>query len=38
MGGFTVANGKIMEIAILADPVRLAQLDLAILEDGSSDD
>jgi RNA polymerase sigma-70 factor (ECF subfamily) len=38
VGGFTVANGKIVEIDILADPERLAQLDLAILEDGSSDD
>jgi RNA polymerase sigma-70 factor, ECF subfamily len=28
--GFTVKSGKIVEIDILADPVRLAQLDLAI--------
>jgi hypothetical protein len=38
VGGFMVANGKIVEIDILADPERLAQLDLAILEDGASDD
>jgi hypothetical protein len=37
VGGPTLANGKIMEIDILADPERLAQLDLAILEDGPSD-
>jgi RNA polymerase sigma-70 factor (ECF subfamily) len=28
--GFTVAHGKIVEIDILADPVRLSQLDLAL--------
>jgi RNA polymerase sigma factor (sigma-70 family) len=28
--GFTVAHGKIVEIDILADPVRLGQLDLAL--------
>jgi RNA polymerase sigma-70 factor (ECF subfamily) len=28
--GFTVTHGKIVEIDILADPVRLSQLDLAI--------
>ena len=33
----TIANGKIVEIDILADPERLAQLDLAIMEDGPSD-
>jgi hypothetical protein len=33
-----VANGKIVEIDILGDPKRLAQLDMAILEDGPSDD
>ena len=38
MGGFTVANGKIVEIDILADPERLVQLDLAILEDGQPSD
>jgi RNA polymerase sigma-70 factor (ECF subfamily) len=27
--GFTVTGGKIVEIDILADPVRLSQLDLA---------
>jgi RNA polymerase sigma factor (sigma-70 family) len=32
--GFTVAGGKIVEIDILADRSRLAQLDLAELEDG----
>ena len=31
--GFTVRSGKIVEINILADPARLSQLDLAILED-----
>jgi RNA polymerase sigma factor (sigma-70 family) len=29
--GFTVAGGKIVEIDILADPARLRQLDLAVL-------
>ncbi len=29
----TIANGKIVEIDILADPERLAQIDLAILDD-----
>ncbi len=38
VGGFTVANGKIVEIDILADPERLVQLDLAILEDGQPSD
>jgi RNA polymerase sigma-70 factor (ECF subfamily) len=38
VGGFTVANGKIVEIDILADPERLAQLDLAILDEGPSED
>jgi len=33
VGGFTIANGKIAEIDILADPERLAQLDLAFLND-----
>jgi RNA polymerase sigma factor (sigma-70 family) len=32
--GFTVAGGKIVEIDILADRSRLAQLDVAELEDG----
>jgi RNA polymerase sigma-70 factor (ECF subfamily) len=30
--GFTVRNGKIVEIDILADPARLRQLDLAVLD------
>jgi len=29
--GFTVRHGKIVEIDVLADPARLDQLDLAIL-------
>ena len=29
--GFTVAHGKIVEMNILADPVRLRRLDLAVL-------
>jgi RNA polymerase sigma factor (sigma-70 family) len=31
--GFTVRNGKIVEIDALADPDRLRQLDLAVLDD-----
>jgi ketosteroid isomerase-like protein len=31
--GFTVRHGKIVEIDILADPERLRQLDLAVLDD-----
>jgi RNA polymerase sigma factor (sigma-70 family) len=31
--GFTVRHGKIVEIDILADPARLSQLDLALLDD-----
>src|ERR671919_2077546 len=31
--GFTVRRGKIVEIDVLADPARLRQLDLAILDD-----
>jgi RNA polymerase sigma factor (sigma-70 family) len=31
--GFTVRHGKIVEIDILADPARLRQLDLAVLDD-----
>jgi hypothetical protein len=31
--GFTVAHGKIIEIDILVDPVRLAKLDLTRVED-----
>jgi RNA polymerase sigma factor (sigma-70 family) len=30
--GFTIRNGKIAEIDILADPARLRQLDLAVLD------
>ena len=33
VGGFTVRGGKIVEIDILADPERLARLDLTVLED-----
>jgi ketosteroid isomerase-like protein len=33
VGGFTVRGGKIVEIDILADPARLRQLDLTILDD-----
>jgi RNA polymerase sigma factor (sigma-70 family) len=32
VGGFTVRGGKIVEIDILADPARLRQLDLTILD------
>jgi RNA polymerase sigma factor (sigma-70 family) len=31
--GFTVTGGRIVEIDILADPARLRQLDLAVLDD-----
>jgi RNA polymerase sigma-70 factor (ECF subfamily) len=31
--GFTITRGKIIEIELLADPERLSQLDLAILND-----
>ena len=30
--GFTVSGGKIVEIDILADPERLRELDLAVLD------
>jgi RNA polymerase sigma-70 factor (ECF subfamily) len=33
VGGFTVANGKIVEIDILTDPERLSRLDLTILDE-----
>jgi RNA polymerase sigma factor (sigma-70 family) len=33
IGGITIRNGKIVEIDILADPARLRQLDLTILDD-----
>jgi RNA polymerase sigma-70 factor (ECF subfamily) len=32
VAGFTVTNGKIVEIDILADPERLARLDLTVLD------
>jgi RNA polymerase sigma-70 factor (ECF subfamily) len=31
--GLTVARGRIVEIDVLADPERLRQLDLAVLND-----
>ncbi len=31
--GVTVAGGKIVELDVLADPERLRQLDLAVLDD-----
>jgi hypothetical protein len=31
--GLTITGGKIVEIDIVADPVRLSQLDLAGLDD-----
>jgi hypothetical protein len=31
--GFTITQGKIAEIDILADPARLRQLDLAALDE-----
>ncbi|MEY2434050.1 MAG: hypothetical protein QOC92_3775, partial [Acidimicrobiaceae bacterium] len=31
--GFTVVRGKIVEIDVLADPVRLRELDLSVLDD-----
>jgi RNA polymerase sigma factor (sigma-70 family) len=34
VGAITVSGGKIVEVDILADPERLAQLDLTVLEDG----
>jgi hypothetical protein len=30
--GFTVVNGKIVEIDAVADPERLRQIDLAVLD------
>jgi RNA polymerase sigma-70 factor (ECF subfamily) len=30
--GFTIAHGRIVEIDLLADPVRIRQLDLATLD------
>jgi len=31
--GFTIADGKIVEMNILADPERLNRLDLSAIED-----
>ena len=31
--GFTITRGKIVEIDLVADPTRLSELDLAVLED-----
>ena len=33
VGGFTVRHGRIVEMDWLADPVRLRELDLTILDD-----
>ena len=33
VAGFTVADGRIVEIDLLADPARLRELDLTALED-----
>jgi len=33
VGGFTVRNGKVVAIYILADPARLSRLDLSVLDD-----
>ena len=33
VGAFTVKSGKIVEIDFLADPKRIAQLDLNVLDD-----
>jgi ketosteroid isomerase-like protein len=33
VAGFTVAGGKIVEIDLLADPARLRELDLTVLDD-----
>ena len=33
VGGFTIRSGKIVEMDILADPARLRELDLTILDD-----
>jgi RNA polymerase sigma-70 factor (ECF subfamily) len=34
VGAFTIRGGRIVEMDILADPARVAELVLAILEDG----
>jgi RNA polymerase sigma-70 factor (ECF subfamily) len=31
--GFTITRGKIVEIDVVADPERIRQLDLAVLND-----
>jgi len=31
--GFTVAGGRIVQIDVVADPARLRQLELAVLDD-----
>jgi hypothetical protein len=31
--GFTITRGKVVEIELIADPERLRQLDLTILDD-----
>jgi hypothetical protein len=33
VAGFTVARGRIVEIDLLADPARLRELDLTVLDD-----
>ena len=33
VAGFTVRNGKVVEMDILADPERLREIDLTMLED-----
>jgi DNA-directed RNA polymerase specialized sigma24 family protein len=35
--GFTITREKIVEIDLVADPERLRQLDLAMLDDGGGD-
>ena len=32
VAAFTVRNGKVVELNILADPTRLAELDLTVLD------
>jgi hypothetical protein len=32
VAGFTVAHGRVVEIDLLADPARLQQLDLTVLD------
>jgi RNA polymerase sigma-70 factor (ECF subfamily) len=32
VAGFTVSNGRIVEIDLLADPARLRELDLTVLD------